>query len=124
MLINVLEKDLTLAKLFADYLKLFKHPAINIQVVAVMPDIVAMGLYMGFLESEFGIGVTADNYSYTIYYVPPAPDSKFYPIVLEHMRKHNKNIVISEDTAPKMSTVINRYIDGIAEALRLQIVPF
>lgn len=124
MLINVLEKDLTMVQLFIDYLKLFNHVAINIQVIAVMPDVVALGLYMSFLEYQYGVGVTADNHSYTIYYIPPTPDSPFYPVVLEHMRKHNKNIIIKEDTSFKVSTVIQRYIDGVSSALLLQILPF
>lgn len=123
MLAQTLISDISLAEQFVRFLKRYGMPAMRPDVVLALPDVTALGIYMDFLEQNFNIGITADNYSYIIYLIAVSKDDPHYQVLLEQMRRKGDNIVHHEVSASE-STVIQNYIRGIDHALKLQITPF
>lgn len=78
---------------------------------------------MDFLEQEYNIGVSADNASYTLYYIPVDEGTKHYNDFVDKYKKHG-GIVFHTHSLPVCTTVIDRYIAGVAAALKHTILPF
>jgi hypothetical protein len=119
----MLVKDMVLLEKFIKFLTTYKHLAITPAIVANMPDVVALGIYMDFLEQEYGIGISADNSNFTIYLIPVDDDSKFFPRLKATMIKDNTHIIVMSSHT-MCTTVIDNYIDGIITGLANIILPF
>lgn len=124
MLGAIIAKDLTLLDQFIKFLATYNNKAIIPAVVANMPDVVALGIYMDFLEQEYGIGVTADNCSFIIYRIAVKDDNKHYIDFVNHMRKSKSDIVLRHLILAEPTTVMDRYIAGVTQALQDIIMPF
>ena len=118
-----LVKDMVLLERFTTFLSTYKHPALNAAIVAAMPDIVALGVYMDFLEQEYGIGVSADNANYNLYFIPVDEHSRHFDQFKQSMIKRNTHI-IDTSNSNTCTTVMENYIEGVIEALMRIILPF
>jgi hypothetical protein len=120
MLASEISKDRVMLEKF---LKFIAKKKLDGVLMSKLPDEVTMGLYMDFLEQEYNIGITADNASYTIYYIPVDEGTIHYKTFIEKYNLH-KGIVFHTFTLDVCTTAIDRFIAGIIAAIRYVILPF
>jgi len=121
MLAGEISKDRTMLEKFLAFIVKRK---LDGTLIAKLPDTVTMGLYMDFLEQEYNVGVSADNASYTLYYIPVDKGTTHYNAFIEKYNNNKQSIVYHMHTLEVCTTVVDRYIAGITRAIQLIILPF
>jgi len=121
MLAGEISKDRVMLERFLAFITLRKLDAV---AIAKLPDTVTLGLYMDFLEQEYNIGISADNATYTIYFIPVDEGTRHYDAFLKHYNANRESIIDYTNTLPVCTTVIDRYIAGITRAIQNIILPF
>lgn len=121
MLAGEISKDRAILEKFITFLTIRGLDAV---AVSKSIDAAVIGIYMDFLEQNYNIGITADNASYTLYYIPVDENNRHYETFIQKYKENMNSIVFHMHTLPVCTTVIDRYIAGIAKAIQFLILPF